>query len=106
MNLNQFTIGTEDAGAELIEFLKNVQPGDRLKLRINNGVSELEGTLIVDEHTGDRLAARVKMKGGQALGGREDMDEDADDEDSSEPQPAPKSGAGASAAAVLGLQKS
>lgn len=103
MTLNQFTIGTEGAAAELLEFLKSVQPGDRIKLSLDNGVSKIDGVLLVDEHTGDRLAARVKMKGGQSLGGCED----ADDEDNDEPEAAatpPKSGTGASVAAALGLK--
>jgi hypothetical protein len=103
MTLNQFTIGTEGAGAELLEFLKTVQPGDRLKLQLDNGVSKIEGTLLVDEHTDDRLAARVKMKGGQTIGGVDDMEDDGE-EDEGAAVPAPKSGAGASAAAVLGLK--
>lgn len=110
MTLNQFTIGTEGVSSQLLEFLKSVQPGDRLKLELDNGVSKIEGCLIVDEMTSDRLAARVKIKGGQSIGGSEDMDEDYEDsegEDEGEddaPRSAPKSGAGASVAAVLGLQ--
>lgn len=95
MTLNQFTIGTKDVAASLVEFLKNVEPGSRIKLTLDNGVSQIAGELIVDETGDDRLAARVKLEGGQDLGGIESDSDDA--------APAPKSGAGSSVMAALGL---
>ena len=110
MTSNQFTIGTEGAGTELLEFLKNVQPGARLTITIGNGVSTIDGELLVDEQTSDRLAARVKLNGGQSIGGGDDSEDDDEGSDDAEnddaaPAPIPKSGTGASAAAVLGLVK-
>lgn len=102
MTPNTFVIGTKDVGAVLVEFLKNVEPGGRIKLTLDNGVSQIGGELIVDENAeGDRMSARIKMEGGQDLGGCEE----SEDEAAEEAAPAPKAGTGSSVMAALGLSK-
>ncbi len=99
MTLNQFTLGKDGAGAALKEFLAGLEPGTKLKLTLDNGVSKAEGEWIVDEALADRVAGRVKMEGGQDLGGAE-MGEENDEEDSPKKKPAAAE-AGAAALAVL-----
>ena len=101
MTPNQFTVGMEDVGAPMLEFFKNAQPGSRIKITLDNGVSTLGGELIVDENTSDRVAARVKLEGGQSLGGCEGMEDD--EAEDAPPAEAPKTGTGASVMAALGL---
>lgn len=99
MSLNQFTLGKEGAGADLLEFLAGLEPGSKVKLTLDNGVSKAEGEWIIDEALADRAAGRVKMEGGQDLGGVESEDDDEKDDAAYKK---PKAGeAGAAALAVL-----